>query len=991
MLTALHVVAQSSGRAPVPGGQIRVRVLRDRQVHPVEVVWVGDRDLDAVLLSGDPGRLGRDLVPARWGELTCSAPTTQSKCSAVGFPKAAHRTFANPDGSQAVVHDNREIIGHVSAVTGINAAKYDVDVANSVPDGERLKKGWSGLSGAGLFCNEILIGLVQAVPDAWRNRTLWALPVRRLLELGDFTAAVAAHTGITPQLESADQSPLFHAPPVPHLSPSYLLSPQAEVVPFTGMDQELADLTSWCTSRRVVDVAVVFGPGGVGKTRLATELMRRMTQRRSPWTAGFLSDVQRVSGSLESLAANIRPLLLVLDYAETRVDQVEQVLRLFKSARHAYDKVRVLLLARPAQRWWKYLQLEWQGSPVMDRGTVVRLTASAAHSRAGNFNIATKAFRERIARFAAQGGPANYGESGSDPEAVDGGLSAEPTDELVVSIHMAALAQVLERTDVSAVDTIRPVDVLLAHETRYWRHSVRSHGLEAIFPRQSDLLRELVAVQRIVGAEERRDALNAVVAAFRFHDRDFGSLQLPDRDVMRRVEQMLADLYPATDGARWGAMSPDVLAAELIVRADRDTDGELVAHILPDVDLSPVQRHRAMTVLARATTHQPALADSVTRAVNAAPEALLAAAVDVAAELPPGDAVTWLNAIKPAAIQRSDGGYDTANQLRLIESLLDELVSGSSPTMEADPEVVPEVARDFTTGTPGHPSPTPKHFTLQLPPDAYPSGREPVPVRFYLESGAFVDPPRKQRMDHALSLLADESHRSNRALPAVKSVLLLPDGSIELNLATAAEAISPFQSQGPEAIWHCSSRRVLPPLSDGNSIPPAYPALVLMGWGPSVTLTFMDLEQVRRMDLHGPMKEVRQMLGELAFEFTQRPYARRPHIHVSGVPLRTGVTRYTTQHDTLEGALEAISSHADQTRSALRALGHTHVRDARVRDPWNDLWKPLVVLIGHEMTGDAGARLDHILHDGAPAGVGVVVRAPSSSQVATGQAVALDP
>ncbi|MFF4642085.1 trypsin-like serine protease [Streptomyces sp. NPDC001389] len=1021
VLTALHVVTEADGRPPELGGRIRVRVLRNRQQHSVEVVWVGDRDLDAVLLRGDPHRLGRDLAPVRWGELTCSSPKVDAECSAVGFPRAARF---------GAVHDSRLVLGHVSPATGLNAAKYDVDVSNAVPDDADGGSGWSGLSGAGLFCNEILIGLVEAVPDLWRGRTLWALPVRRLLALEDFKTALTAFAGISPQLESADQGPLFHAPPVPHLSPSYLLSPQAEVVPFMGMVEEIADLTSWCTSRRVVDVAVAFGPGGVGKTRLATELIRRMTERRSPWTAGFLSDVPHAGVSLESLTTNIRPLLLVLDYAETRVEQVEEVLRLFSGARHAHDPVRILLLARTVHRWWKDLQVGWQGTTVMERGTVVQLTPASTHSRMGSersFGLATHAFRERIEHLISlEGVPETGGFESLAKEPASGTDLADPPDELVVSVHMAALAKVLEDVTVpSAASAVRPVDVLLAHESRYWRHSARSHGLDGLFRKQQDLLRQLVAVQRILGATERRDALHAVMAAFRFHDRDFDTPQPPDRDNVRRIELMLADLYPATDGARWGAMSPDVLAAELIVQADREGDSELVAHILPDTALSVAQQHRAMSVLARATTHQPTLTDSVARGVAAAPDVLLTTALDVATGLAPRDAATWLTALKPVATSRvSAGEHDAADQLQRLDDLLDEITSGFGARIQpaepepTDPELVepeptgpesvepeptrpesvepqptgPEVAELEPMG-PEPPSPEPPaDLVLLLPPRAHLGAREPITARFHFASGAVIDQERQQRMDQALQCLTEEARRSNQLLPAVSTIHLGLDNSVELHLSTAAPAIEPFRANGSGRVWRCSSDQVLPADIDMGALTHAYPALVHLGWELNGAITLVDLEHVGLVHLKGAAAHVHPMLGELAFELTHRSHANGPHLHVTGVPGNLCHLADGTLHNTVEDAIDNVRAHAAQVRSALHALGFEHPRDARMHDPLNDLWKPQIILAGHTMVGDTARELGRILDARPQTGLGIVARAPSGSHgLAERWTVILDP
>ncbi|MFJ8627891.1 trypsin-like peptidase domain-containing protein [Kitasatospora sp. NPDC093550] len=1009
VLTALHVVSQLDGGQALPDGRIRVRVLRDRQEHPVEVVWAGDRELDAVLLRVDPRQLGRDLAPVRWGELTSPSPDGRPECSAVGFPQAMRQTAARPDGSLAVVHDCRQVVGHVSALTGLHASKYDLEVCGAVPAQTGGGNGWSGLSGAGLFCHEILIGVMTGVSKVWQGRTLWALPVRRLLALDDFTSVVTEHTGNSPQLESADQSPLLHEPPVPRLSPSYLLSPQAEVVPFTGMDDEIAALTSWCTSSRGVDVAVVFGPGGVGKTRLATELIRRMTRRRSPWTAGFLADVQRSASSLETLKTNLRPLLLVLDYAETRVDQLEHVLRLFDGARHAFDKVRILLLARPASRWWRDLEMEWRGSLVMEQGTEVLLTPATTHRRDDaerDFDIATRAFRQRIAHLAAlTGPPAEQGESDETepPQAPDHREQAGETAQAIISIHMTALAQALENADLPPTPgAVRPVDVLLAHESRYWKHSARSHGLEALFSTQRDLLRQLVAVQRITGAEERRDALNAVMATLRFHDRDFGTPEPPNREQVRRIDQMLTDLYPATDGAHWGTMSPDVLAAELITQADRDSDSELVARILPDPGLSAAQQHRALTVLARASTHQPALTKSVARAVATAADALLGPAVDAVTALPPTDAVPWLTALRSAATcQKRAGRPEVTDQLGRIDDLLDQLApdvpeldTGAASAPELTPGASPAPAAEGRSpvvgpAADGH-SPPPDQpqaasaprrndwsdLAITLPAVARPHVPEPVSARFHFRSGAFADLDRQRRLDRALHALTEQARRSGDALPAINTIFLGLDGSIELNLATAARAVAPFHSADRDVVWHCSSDHAVLPDAD-NACRHAYPALVHLGWRLDGSIALADLEQVRLIHLDGAHATVQAVLGELAFELETRPHDSGPHVHVSGIPEDLHFSARSTSHETLEAALDAMRTHTDRVRYELRKLGLTHPRDARLHDPSNDLWRPRAVLTAQQ-PGTATARDLGSILDARPLGcLGVVARAPS--------------
>ncbi len=57
--------------------------------------------------------------------------------------------------------------------------------------------------------------------------------------------------------------------------PSRLLDARSQVVDFVGRDQELLDLAEWRDdSRAGLAVCLLHGPGGQGKTRLATEFAR---------------------------------------------------------------------------------------------------------------------------------------------------------------------------------------------------------------------------------------------------------------------------------------------------------------------------------------------------------------------------------------------------------------------------------------------------------------------------------------------------------------------------------------------------------------------------------------------------------------------------------------------------------------------------------------------------------------------------------------------
>jgi hypothetical protein len=132
-------------------------------------------------------------------------------------------------------------------------------------------------------------------------------------------------------------------------SPLSLLLPEHRVVSFdSARGPDLERLRSWCLDEAAT-VALLVGPGGTGKTRLAAELAQSM--RDDGWAAGFLQD--EVVGDATVPAENSH-ILTVLDYAETRADLAE-VLVDVQVLREGGARAKVLLLARAAGGWWEEL------------------------------------------------------------------------------------------------------------------------------------------------------------------------------------------------------------------------------------------------------------------------------------------------------------------------------------------------------------------------------------------------------------------------------------------------------------------------------------------------------------------------------------------------------------------------------------------------------------------------------------------------------------
>ena len=110
----------------------------------------------------------------------------------------------------------------------------------------------------------------------------------------------------------------------------------------------------WCedaTKQRAV--RLLHERGGAGKTRLAMEVALRLGAKG--WRAGFFD--RTASGApaeaLQRLCDGGEPLLVIVDYAETRREELVPLLR--HARRGRTPRLRVLLLARAAAEWWERL------------------------------------------------------------------------------------------------------------------------------------------------------------------------------------------------------------------------------------------------------------------------------------------------------------------------------------------------------------------------------------------------------------------------------------------------------------------------------------------------------------------------------------------------------------------------------------------------------------------------------------------------------------
>ncbi|GAA1517364.1 hypothetical protein GCM10009677_58350 [Sphaerisporangium rubeum] len=366
-----------------------------------------------------------------------------------------------------------------------------------------------------------------------------------------------------------------------HHGPASLLAPDRRVVSFAGREAELAALEAWCADPVGAPMRLVTGPGGVGKTRLMLELAARLGHQ---WGFVVVTEDQEATALAHWREVTDKPLLLVVDYAETR----ERLNVLVRSVvGDGGGRVRLLLLARSEGEWWDRL-----GSgerPVREahaRATVEQMVLSA--------DVAAGV---------------------SDADLIDAAvgdfarvLGVEPAPSVVVDadegrgrmldLHAAALVGVLTAAQEAGVGAVR-VDLgvvledLLSHEVRFWLGSAEAAGLCA---GPSGLtvtaLGQVVAAGTLLGAADRASGV-ALLG------------RVPGVPQSVKVAEWLGGLYPAEPGQGWlGGLRPDRLA-ELHVTRQLAESPELAAGCLTDLDEG--QARQALTVLGRASAdYEPA-------------------------------------------------------------------------------------------------------------------------------------------------------------------------------------------------------------------------------------------------------------------------------------------------------------------------------------------------------------------------------------------------
>jgi len=331
----------------------------------------------------------------------------------------------------------------------------------------------------------------------------------------------------------------------------------AAAVPFHGRGAERAGLDQWCESDARLGILLYTAAGGMGKTRLFLETCQRFEQ--AGWRAGFLLRPERPEIALGAeelwgaLLGEGKPLLVVVDYAESRQDELVPLLVAADRLSGASEcHLRVVLLARAAGDWWERLKREGNGVGDLLQGPAtqwhkLRPLAMNDADRTASYWAAVKTFADALGRPVTEAGPEDVG---------------SPVYERVLLLHMRALAAI-EGVQVQGEQGL--LEYVLTRERRFWAKKAAAAGLPHAL--EDGIAQAMTVITAGGGAKDPRHARQIL--------RRIPLLCSELPLVRRTIAGLLHEAYP---GKQWiEPMMPDLLGEHLLqVELGKDNDQRLL-------------------------------------------------------------------------------------------------------------------------------------------------------------------------------------------------------------------------------------------------------------------------------------------------------------------------------------------------------------------------------------------------------------------------------
>ncbi|SEP96079.1 tetratricopeptide repeat protein [Streptomyces radiopugnans] len=602
VLTAAHTVEETDS-------WVRVRRQGAESVHTGRVVWRGmsrdahprdpkgwnERGVDAALIhvagwkESPAGRRRSAPDRPRWGRIV--GERDRVECRVWGFPYAEHRPG-----------ESTQVLGTINPGNGFVGGTYVVD-CDTTPPSPAEGSPWRGVSGAAVFCGDLLTGVVFAELPGHRPARLEAETATALLRAEGFLDTVNRYgppgIHVLEPVEYADFADRDHGPGLVQAPSSVieLLHPARGIVPFGGRDEDLALLREW-SRRPGPGAALVHAPGGRGKTRLVLEFSRELASGEEDWAVLWLGSGS--PGDIRRMPSPTVPLLVVVDGADSRVEEAAAAVEF--AARNRGVPVKVVLTAR-SDGWWTSRRESEASLPVaalMSRTLKIPLPGleTDAETQRRSFREAALAFSSVLEHMP---GWERTGEgSPSWRDLAEGLAPIEPGGHLSspLTLHMAALVSLLDAAG-SGEPSPSPVfgpgdgtaaveEQLLAHERSHWLRVAAAHGVGRPVL-SNDALLDAVVGAVVLYPRDRSQAGTLVRRVPRLSDQS--------EDRLGSVLSWLRAVLPSPDGRPVGDLQPDRLA-ERFVGGRLEEYPELADSLLPGAASDQAARFLTLTTRA---------------------------------------------------------------------------------------------------------------------------------------------------------------------------------------------------------------------------------------------------------------------------------------------------------------------------------------------------------------------------------------------------------
>ena len=423
---------------------------------------------------------------------------------------------------------------------------------------------------------------MPAVQAIWGNRNV------QITNVSDSSISIALYDQ-PPMLVPLAPAGITLDASVSASSPAMLVRARFGVVPFMDHTGLLDRLVSWCHSPGAFAMRFVAGPAGVGKTRLAVRVCEQVSELN--WLTGLLTtSAGDDRGPIDTLVTAPTSRLIVVDYAETRPEQLAELVPLLVFHSRRETPVRVLLTARGRSVDGNWTCEFWGRSDAFDvmlaqaPVDVLSERPLGIDSRRVLCMSANRAFVHHLNR------------SGSALIPIKA-PPAELAEEVFSNPLMVVIAAYLaiELNDHLPSNGPDLIEALLLHEDHYWERMAKSEAVSVDLTQR----RRLVALSALAGADSEVEGAGLLSLITEF----------ADPAATERRHQMARLVHRIYRGERyWNLIEPDLVAEHLVAETFGDDPKLLTGVLHGRSSQSLVQPVR---LLARAAADHPTLAHTL--------------------------------------------------------------------------------------------------------------------------------------------------------------------------------------------------------------------------------------------------------------------------------------------------------------------------------------------------------------------------------------------